>query len=88
MKITENTTAQEVWEYHLREKQRFLEPIARNFEITVNEAKEARAEADRLGYALKVAGARIKELEAVVESLRRYEKVVEEALADAAGLNS
>ncbi len=49
------------------------------------EAKDARAEADRAGYALKSAEARIKELEREVAKLVHYTEIVEQALADAAG---
>lgn len=83
MKITENTTAQEVWEFHLSEKRRFLDPIATSFRIHVQEAKDARAQADRLGYALKAAETRIRELETEVEKIAHYREIVEQALADA-----
>lgn len=84
MKITENTTAQEVWEYHCKEKRKVLDPLAQNFAIMAQEAKDARAEADRAGYALKAAEARVRELEAEIATLAHYRDVVEQALADAA----
>lgn len=85
MRITENTTAQEVWEYHCKEKRKILDPLAQNFRIMAQETKDAQAEADRAGYALRAAEARIRELEREVEKLARYQVIVEQALADAEG---
>ncbi len=84
MKITEHSSAADIWAHYQTEKRKVLDPLAQNYRIMAQEAKEARAEADRAGYTLKAAEARINELEREVEKLAHYQDVVEQALADAA----
>lgn len=98
MKITSNTTPQEVWAYHLELLAPFLDMIQSGeipdpngllkpiVLLQVHVDRQAKHYADdsyRQGIQLKGAESRIAELEREVAKLRHYQEIVEQALADA-----